>query len=275
MVVISRVTANAKIASKNVTARANSSSSCSNRWATGRLWQAPEGGARCGAGPATIRSSGVAATLARRAVLVVATRTRPTRTVRSTRGARPAAVVLAGIELDPQRLTADLGRGDPAEGGRGELTGDLDGGEGVVDVDPAEILAVQAAFGGDRADDAAGPNAVGVTDGHPVALADRIATTPATLGRRPVAVETAAGPGIVPLRCERGGPDVLRRLAVVAGGQREQGGRELARGQVLLGQEGGDGLAVVGQRPTAEALDGLLPAPGSPCARPRRRRSAG
>ncbi len=210
------------------------------------------------------RLARVAATLANRSVLAaLATRAGAARSVRGrARHAGATAVVLAGVELDAQRLSADLGRGDPAEGGGGELTGDLDGGEGVVDVDPAEILAVQPTLGGDRADDAAGSNAVGVADGHPVALADGIATTrAATLGGATVAIEpvTSKRP---PERSSRSGandavPDVLGPLAVVAGGQCEQGGREFVCGQILLGQEDGDGLAVVVQRSAGEAFDGL------------------
>src|SRR4029077_18876238 len=100
---------------------------------------------------------------------------RPVR--RRTRNARPATVVFTGVELDAQRLAADLGRGDPTEGRGGELTGYLDGGERVVDVDATEILAVEAAFGRDGADNPAWTHTVGVADGNAVALTDRIAPT--------------------------------------------------------------------------------------------------
>ena len=113
-VVISSVTEKAKIASKNVSARANSSSSC---------WKRSVGHAKTTTAAArpsiAAKRPSVRPAACPRSAATSARATRPADApcdpdARAGRRRSPA------IWLDAQRLAADLGGGDPAEGGGGE-----------------------------------------------------------------------------------------------------------------------------------------------------------
>ena len=195
----------------------------------------------------------------------------------------------AGVELDLERLSADLGVGDPAEGGGGDVPTDLDQRVGVEDVDPTEIATGQAAFCGDRTDDAGRADAVGVTDGNAVPRTGRdgipLARTVRTVGLgarvdEVVATAVATAAGIPTTRCivaaplgtlggERGCRLLRGNDAVVAGGQRQQRGGQLGRRQVLLRQVGRDGLAVVLEATRPTDAQSRLREPWPPCGQQR------
>ena len=122
------------------------------------------------------------------------------------------------------------------------------------------------------------PHAVRVADGHPVARAE---PARGAAGRaRPTAVASERPPD---RGSSRSGANEAVRTLLGAGSMPSSPAASASSvaasslgGQVLLGQEVGDGLAVV--RPATHrraGLDGLAQHPASPCARPRRRRSAG
>src|SRR5699024_219807 len=163
--------------------------------------------------------------------------------------ARALAAARPAIEADAQLAAADLRARDPPQPLRGQRAPDLDQGEVREDLDLADVVAVQTALAGQGADDPRGPCTVGVA--HPD-LVRRVAA----LGGRCVAARAALPAPVVTGELRTG------ELLLLGGGtgtvvthrHRTEGGGQLQRIQVVLGDELTDQLAVEVQ---ASALDAL------------------
>src|SRR5699024_6474173 len=163
--------------------------------------------------------------------------------------ARALAAARPAIEADAQLAAADLRPRDPLHLLRGQRAADLDQGEVREDLDLADVLAVQTALAGQGADDPRGPCTVGVA--HPD-LVRRVAA----LGGRCVAARAALPAPVVTGELRTGEFLLLGggTGTVVTHRHRTEGGGQLQRIQVVLGDELTDQLAVEVQ---ASALDAL------------------
>src|SRR5699024_5278344 len=166
--------------------------------------------------------------------------------------ARALAAARSAIRADAQLAATDLRAGDPLHLLRRQRAAELDQGEVREDLDLADVLAVQAALAGERADDPRGPCAVGVP--HPD-LVRRVSA----LGDRCVAAMAALPAPVVTGELRPGELLLLGggARAVVAHGHRPEGGGQLQRVEIVLGDELADELPVEVQTSALDALGQL------------------